>query len=532
MSPSVGYSAPTRPGTSFSEHVAREMQAFPTPPIIGNSTRRAARMKRFVFATAGGVRRVSIATGRRGAKWGKRFKLINRAIDDSTMEPTKGGISSSDVCNAIDCPNISSPQIGSPSRNGVLSPVQFRNYLKGGPPCSALPFLTPATSIRDILNAYWTYLPSSQQPKRSIPPAPARAVFIRQSRLYTHRRPGSHVRSSSHFRSHVRSSSQATSASNIYVPSFLRPQSRRASTRYASGVTMMSDASSDVLGLTPIYEATGIMPSPLLRRPRIRVFPTADEGERRQTQGHTLETASGVDTTENSHSENHRERRGRRTPIDVQFECSSESNSRLGISPSNGRHSIVSNHAPPARYSNYTVPDVDVSSGNMTHRPQSTLSSTRQRTTSLLTPTEERKHGHRIAAAPVRFADFSCKTHQSAPRRNETDPHYLWREAARHRYTQSFAREETPSTVDISNEDIQNVSEAVQLSFDDSVSGRRNRRQRKRKPDLSIDTTLSQRTYRSSWGLQWHAPLLREGTASLPPMTDQGCIHGDRPAST
>lgn len=30
----------------------------------------------------------------------------------------------------------------------------------------------------------------------------------------------------------------------------------------------------------------------------------------------------------------------------------------------------------------------------------------------------------------------------------------------------------------------------------------------RQRPDLSIDTTLSRRSYRSSFGLQWHSPLL------------------------
>jgi hypothetical protein len=72
-----------RPKSSLSEHVAREIQRdYPihstshrlSHPRRGPINSGARKVKRFVFATAGGVKRVSVATGKRSAKVGGNLK--------------------------------------------------------------------------------------------------------------------------------------------------------------------------------------------------------------------------------------------------------------------------------------------------------------------------------------------------------------------------------------------------------------------------------------------------------------------------
>lgn len=70
-----------RPKSSLSEHVAREFQRdFTVRPASRRHQRQGAinssarGIKRFVFATAGGVKRVSVATGKRSAEVGGTLK--------------------------------------------------------------------------------------------------------------------------------------------------------------------------------------------------------------------------------------------------------------------------------------------------------------------------------------------------------------------------------------------------------------------------------------------------------------------------
>src|SRR5271156_2665886 len=64
-----------RPHSSLSEHIAREFQRdFPRPTSSRSRARRtplkngAKRIKRFVFATAGGIKRIAVGKGQKTAK--------------------------------------------------------------------------------------------------------------------------------------------------------------------------------------------------------------------------------------------------------------------------------------------------------------------------------------------------------------------------------------------------------------------------------------------------------------------------------
>jgi hypothetical protein len=91
-----------RPGTSLSEHVAREIERdYPgylttqkAPPKGRGPLKRGAKgIKRFVFATAGGVKRVSIATGRKSVnvnrKFGRSVKRFAKWAYDEWSYPTQ-----------------------------------------------------------------------------------------------------------------------------------------------------------------------------------------------------------------------------------------------------------------------------------------------------------------------------------------------------------------------------------------------------------------------------------------------------------
>ena len=77
-------SGSVRPKSSLSEHVARELQRdYPTMhqdprrQPLKNSARG---IKRFIFGTAGGVKRVSVATGKKGAKFGGTLKRSAKSL--------------------------------------------------------------------------------------------------------------------------------------------------------------------------------------------------------------------------------------------------------------------------------------------------------------------------------------------------------------------------------------------------------------------------------------------------------------------
>ena len=92
-----------RPGTSLSEHVARELERdyagrYPTlqnisPQRRGPFKSSARGIKRFVFATAGGVKRVSVATGRKSVnvnrKFGRSVKRFAKWAYDEWAQPTR-----------------------------------------------------------------------------------------------------------------------------------------------------------------------------------------------------------------------------------------------------------------------------------------------------------------------------------------------------------------------------------------------------------------------------------------------------------
>lgn len=87
-----------RPKSSLSDHVAREMQrdypvhlsshriSYPRRGALNSGARG---IKRFVFATAGGVKRVSIATGRKSIKVGGSLKRSVTRFTKKAVNPPK-----------------------------------------------------------------------------------------------------------------------------------------------------------------------------------------------------------------------------------------------------------------------------------------------------------------------------------------------------------------------------------------------------------------------------------------------------------
>src|ERR1700738_5267355 len=112
--------------------------------------------------------------------------------------------------------------------------------------------INPASSIEELLRAYGAH-ETPRSPR--FPPPPARARFPPKKpplgRIHIRHRPGSS-------RQFSRPVSRRPPSSNGS-----RPRTRsesRPSTASQSRPTTRSDASSDVLGLTPLYELTGEMP--------------------------------------------------------------------------------------------------------------------------------------------------------------------------------------------------------------------------------------------------------------------------------
>jgi hypothetical protein len=92
-----------RPHSSLSEHVAREIQRD-YPNYLSNHTPRhgpisygARGIKRMVFATAGGVKQVYIATGRKGAKLGGTLK---RSMSNFIKRPENDSIRPGDMLHS------------------------------------------------------------------------------------------------------------------------------------------------------------------------------------------------------------------------------------------------------------------------------------------------------------------------------------------------------------------------------------------------------------------------------------------------
>jgi hypothetical protein len=514
-----------RPGTSLSEHVAREIQRDFRPPTRKSENvtrRRSGRMKRFVVATAGGVKRVSIATGKRGLKLGRTVRRLT--------SPKKRRISISPQGTFF--PGIPNPQISNTSRRSTAA-----DNTHGGPQplpsCHVFPFLTPANSIHDILTAKLSiHTPSI----RKLPPAPARARFIYDPaiRVYTHPRPRS-----SYFR---------------FSAMYGRPNSShdlgamgwRDSARM-SRFSIISDASSDVLGLTPIYEATGEMPSPLLRRPRITRNTEAnfDSGELSSVQNGSRDMGESASERQMSSS-----RSGSRGPQRYRTTSNSTSPAQQertmeGSVPSESFSS--KDHEPPASYSRYYAESLIAeipSNRSRDIQPLRRSQTVPVEPYSLHTiyPTDGSSSVSSSLRAssvpvdpPVQFAAFTRAGHHSSRRGTaEMDPHYLQRAAASHRYTQSQARANEILEADL-DAPSRRAGRVNQLHYSaegtdnvrctrhpEGAPGEGGKRRRRRRPGLSIDTTVSQRTYRSSWGLEWHAPLLRNESAPLPAIRS-GC---------
>lgn len=145
-------------------------------------------------------------------------------------------------------PEISmTPQVSPVSRSIPTTPV----------PVDVIPpTLNPAASIEELLRHYGV------QPgpiRIRIPPPPARAIFPPEkvkpqnfNRVHVRHRPGSS-------RQFSRSSTRTLPRGHAHLNS---------TNSLGSQQSTRSDTSSDVLGLTPLYEETGEIPSPFLRRPR------------------------------------------------------------------------------------------------------------------------------------------------------------------------------------------------------------------------------------------------------------------------
>lgn len=498
-----------RPGTSLSDLVARELRrdfsassGGQTVVHHGPFSRGARGMKRFMFATAGGVKRVSVATGRRGIKLGKSMgKLTKRAYAEWSY---------------------------------IESPLKRHNYTAVNAPktttektsiaCNAFPFLTPAYSIHEIL---YTYL--SQHPipatKRVIPPAPARAVYVHQStRVYTRHRPGS---------SHIRSSSQITASSRPYIPSFLRPPSRNVSVRCVSGVTWDSDGSSDVLGLTPIYEATGEMPSSLQRRPRIRSQITEGHDLRLDPQVNRRRSARKASTSRASYVRESSNYIG-----DTRF------NHRQTTHEQEGEDKLVDHELSSNRRSSTSHDSVlnPISSRRRRNRvPGQVISSMSSHD---YTPTEMNNSAngpqpHYSAPPLAQLPGVPRQTTQTSRRYSaENDPHHLQREAARHRYTKSISHNpssEYPQDPQLSGAinldprlDYLNPTPPATFTNQESSnrtysSEVRRRHRSRRRPGLSVDTGLSQSSYRTSFGVNWNAPLFRNNQLPPPVVVVEHC---------
>ena len=249
-----------RPKSSLSEHVAREIQRdYPvhvSSHRISHSRRGAINygargIKRFVFATAGGVKRVSVATGRKGVKVGISLK---RSVTKFTKKAPKSipNNCTSSFERKLRIDGAQGSIIVSPPIIAEYTPIaQHSPFFTESQIHSVPPNINPASSIEELLRAYGV------QPgpiKHTIPPPPAHAIFPPEyktiSRIHVRSRPGS-------ARPFSRSSNRPFNPR--HTPSVV---SSRPSTR--------SDASSDVLGLVPLYEETGEIPSPWLRRPRMR----------------------------------------------------------------------------------------------------------------------------------------------------------------------------------------------------------------------------------------------------------------------
>ena len=93
-----------RPKSSLSGHVAREIERdYPVHMSSHRISHRgpintgARRIKRFVFATPGGVKRVSIATGRKSVKVGGSLKRSVTKLTKKAVNPPRSNSCASSV---------------------------------------------------------------------------------------------------------------------------------------------------------------------------------------------------------------------------------------------------------------------------------------------------------------------------------------------------------------------------------------------------------------------------------------------------
>jgi hypothetical protein len=109
--------------------------------------------------------------------------------------------------------------------------------------------------------------------------------------------------------------------------------------------------------------------------------------------------------------------------------------------------------------------------------------------------------------------DEQSRSHPSRHRRSSMDLSVDTRHHEPH-LSISTAHSRDPSQISIATSSHRLSHGPLSLTADRyrGANGARNlqvpRGGHRRRPDLSIDTTLSRRSYRSSFGLQWHSPLL------------------------
>jgi hypothetical protein len=269
-----GINGTIRPQSSLSEHVAREIQrdyATSRRPVsrrgpIGAGARR---IKTFVIATAGGVKRVTVATGRQGARVGGQLKRsvtsFTRSLSDPSRRPKTSASRSSnrmfkfgglDSMFVIGRRKARSLKISDPILIPEFSEMSPFFPATGTAESAAAPEVNATSSIDDLLRAYGVH---AGQTSSYMPPPPARAIF-----------PPGHRHSSGrvHVRARPRPARPVSRGSSKPVPGS-RPQSRDSSHGNAPSVrqpsghySVHSYASGSALGLSTLQEEMEEQPPP------------------------------------------------------------------------------------------------------------------------------------------------------------------------------------------------------------------------------------------------------------------------------
>ena len=563
----------SRPHSSLSEHIAREFQRdFPRPPSARSRAKKtplkngAKRIKRFVFATAVGIKRIAVGKGQKTAKSVSNFSTRSIKIG----APRK-------IQEEIKIYPPQQERLYSPNSLNVhpsLTPRSIDHH--------ALPTtITPANSIEEILDAYGVQRPSPLSTHNfQIPPPPARAIFPPESkyfsRIHTRTRPGS-TRPYSRSSNRPFNSSRPSSSHSRYlrVPSV----TSRPSTGYSGPSrpsTARSDTSSDILGLTPLYEETGEMPSPLLRRRRNGVV----EGKRPETAVSNVpkvrkrvEVAVVVTRgTQTSPTAGNQERLGEMQEQREYNNRSTEHRSRNSYSHPVGIQTVSTvpgqlhrsrTSLPTAHSGQQSQPGGGnlhrsntiqrAPSGQSSHRDAYSFPSSNS-TTNLHLP-----RTHSVSTSDQRIIPPShIQTPSQSNMMSYNDPHRMQRDAARNRYehrtssiatipqtyypplpaaytiynpsldprlshfsvdthhTRHFSHPSQPPVstfVDPRLSQLPTTADRYHTSYLTQSSNPT--AHHRRAAGLSIDTTISNRTRRTSFGAEWKAPILRGETRFL-----------------